>query len=371
MAAWPLLRRIFFQLDPERAHALAHLALRGVTPGLARWGRPPVAPSLTVRAFGLTFPGPLGLAAGFDKGEARVAGLFALGFSHVEIGTITPRPQAGNERPRLFRLPEHRALLNRMGFNNAGAETCAKRLAAIPPAARLGPVGVNIGKNKATPNERAVEDYLACIDRLHSFADYLVVNISSPNTPGLRQLQEREPLLALLRACVARLAERAPGKPLLVKVAPDLTPEALDEVVDVAIAAGAAGLIATNTTVSRHGVETHPRAREAGGLSGAPLEPLATAAVRRCYARAGGRLPIVGCGGILSAEDAYAKIRAGATLVQGYSGLIFVGPGFAREIHDGLAALLRRDGFATLSDAVGADHRGADTPAGGPRPLPS
>jgi dihydroorotate dehydrogenase len=365
MAAWPLLRRVLFQLDPERAHALAQVALRGVTPALARWWRPPVDPALTVRAFGLTFEGPLGLAAGFDKGEARIAGLFALGFSHVEIGTITPRPQPGNERPRLFRLPEHRALLNRMGFNNAGVESCARRLSAIPAAARLGPVGVNIGKNKATPNERAIEDYLACIDRLHPFADYVVVNISSPNTPGLRQLQESEPLLALLHACVTRLAQRAPGKPLLVKIAPDLTPEALDEVVDVAIAAGAAGLIATNTTVSRHGVETHPRAREAGGLSGAPLEPLATAAVRRCYARAGGRLPIVGCGGVLSAEDAYAKIRAGATLVQGYSGLIFVGPGFAREVHEGLAALLRRDGFATLSEAVGADHRTVAPPSGG------
>jgi dihydroorotate dehydrogenase len=365
MAAWPLLRRLLFQLDPERAHALAHVALRGVTPELARWRRPLVDPALTVHAFGLTFEGPLGLAAGFDKGEARIAGLFALGFSHVEIGTITPRPQPGNERPRLFRLPEHRALINRMGFNNAGAESCARRLSAIPAAARLGPVGVNIGKNKATPNERAIEDYLACIDRLHAFADYVVVNISSPNTPGLRQLQESEPLLALLRACVMRLAQRAPGKPLLVKIAPDLTPEALDEVVDVAIAAGAAGLIATNTTVSRHGVETHPRAREAGGLSGAPLEALATAAVRRCYARAAGRLAIIGCGGILSAEDAYAKIRAGATLVQGYSGLIFAGPGFAREVHDGLVALLRRDGFATLSEVVGADHRSVATPSGG------
>ncbi|HYG69201.1 MAG TPA: dihydroorotate dehydrogenase (quinone), partial [Anaeromyxobacteraceae bacterium] len=181
-----------------------------------------------------------------------------------------------------------------------------------------------------------------------------------PNTPGLRQLQEREPLLALLRACVARLAERAPGKPLLLKFAPDLEPEAMDELVDVAIAAGISGLVATNTTVSRLGVESHPRAKEAGGLSGAPLERLATAAVRRCYARAGGRLVIVGCGGILTAEDAYAKIRAGATLVQGYSGLIFQGPRYARAIHDGLVALLRRDGFTSLEEAVGADHRRTD-----------
>jgi dihydroorotate dehydrogenase len=368
--SWPLLRKVLFQLDPERAHALAQLALRGVTPAIARRLRPALAPNLAVRAFGLEFDGPLGLAAGFDKGEARIAGLFALGFSHVEIGTITPRPQPGNDRPRLFRLPEHQALLNRMGFNNAGAEVCSDRLAAVPASARLGPVGVNIGKNKATPNERAVEDYLACIDRLHPWADYLVVNISSPNTPGLRQLQQREQLDALLRACVTRLEEHAPGKPLLVKIAPDLTPEALDEVVDVAIAAGAAGVIATNTTVSRAGVESHPRAREAGGLSGAPLEPLATEAVRRCYARAGGRLPIVGCGGVLTAADAYAKIRAGAVLVQGYSGLIFAGPGFARQVHEGLAAFLRRDGFATLSEAVGADHRDEARPRGGSSGLP-
>lgn len=368
--SWPALRKILFQLDPERAHALAQLALAAVTPAMARRLRPAVDPALSVRAFGLTFEGPLGLAAGFDKGEARVPGLFALGFSHVEIGTITPRPQPGNDRPRLFRLPEHRALLNRMGFNNAGAEVCARRLAAMPAAARLGPIGVNVGKNKATPNERAVEDYLACLDRLHPWADYLVVNISSPNTPGLRQLQEREQLDVLLRACVTRLRERAPGKPLLVKIAPDLAPEALDELVDVAIAAGAAGLIATNTTISRHGVESHPSAREAGGLSGAPLEPLATAAVRRCYARAAGRLPIVGCGGVLSAADAYAKIRAGAVLVQGYSGLIFAGPRFAREVHEGLVELLRRDGFATLAEAVGADHRAPGRPIeGSERPL--
>jgi dihydroorotate dehydrogenase len=306
---------------------------------------------------GLEFEHPLGLAAGFDKGEARVAGLFALGFSHVEIGTITPRPQAGNERPRLFRLPEHRAVINRMGFNNAGMEACAARLARVPRAARLGVVGVNVGKNKATPNEEAASDYLACIDALHAHADYLVVNISSPNTPGLRQLQEAAALGALLRACAARLAERAPGKPLLVKLAPDLAPEAIDEAVEVAIGAGVAGVVATNTTVGRGGVERHPRAAEAGGLSGAPLEAAATAVVRRCYARAAGRVPIVGCGGVLSGADAYRKVRAGASLVQLYTGLIYGGPALVRRIVHDLAALLERDGFASVADAVGADHR--------------
>ena len=354
---WPALRWLLFRLDPERAHRLAHRALRRVSPAQARRRRGAVPPSLAVRTLGLEFEGPVGLAAGFDKGDVTLPGLFALGFSHVEIGTITPRPQAGNERPRLFRLPEHRALVNRMGFNNEGADACAERLAALPPGSRIGPVGVNVGKNKATPNEEAASDYLACIDRLHAHADYLVVNISSPNTPGLRRLQDAEPLDRLLRACAARLRERGASKPLLVKLAPDLSPEALDEAVDVAIAAGVSGIVATNTTLSRAGVEGHPRAGEAGGLSGAPLEALATAVVRRCFARARGRVPIVGVGGVMDAQGAYAKIRAGAALVQVYTGLVYGGPTFVHRLNEGLAALLARDGFAHVSDAVGADHR--------------
>src|SRR5512141_724066 len=211
---WPAVRSLLFRLDPERAHGLAHAALHRVTPAGARRRRPAVPPSLRVGALGLSFDGPVGLAAGFDKGQVAVAGLFALGFSHVEIGTITPRPQPGNDRPRIFRLPEHRALVNRMGFNNEGAEVCATRLAALPGAARLGPVGVNVGKNKVTPNEDAVSDYLACIDRLHPYADYLVVNISSPNTPGLRQLQERDALERLLGACAQRARSLPTPKPL-------------------------------------------------------------------------------------------------------------------------------------------------------------
>ena len=358
---WPALRWLLFQLDPETAHRLAHRLLHRVTPEEARRRRPAPPASLAVRVLGLDFDSPLGLAAGFDKGDVSVAGLFAVGFSHLEIGTITPRPQPGNDRPRLFRLPEHRALVNRMGFNNEGAEACAARLAALPREARLGPVGLNVGKNKVTPNEDAVSDYLACIDRLHPYADYLVVNISSPNTPGLRELQERDALDRLLRACVARLAERAPGKPLLVKLAPDLAPEALDEAVDVAIAAGVSGIIATNTTLSRAGVEGHPRAGEQGGLSGAPLTARATEVVRRCAARAAGRVPIVGAGGVMSAEDAYAKIRAGASLVQVYTGFIYGGPAFVKDVNEGLARLLARDGFASVRDAVGADLR---TPSG-------
>jgi dihydroorotate dehydrogenase len=363
---WPALRAALFRLDPERAHHLAATALR-MTPGwLARAVRPRARPELRVRALGLELESPFGLAAGFDKGEVLLPGLFALGFSHVEIGTVTPRPQPGNDRPRLFRLPAHRALINRMGFNNAGAEACATRLAALPAPARMGAVGLNVGKNKATPNEEAEADYLACIDRLHPFADYLVVNISSPNTPGLRKLQEAAALSRLLSACAARLAERAPGKPLLVKLAPDLEDQALDEAVDVALSAGVAGIVATNTTISRAAVEPDPRAGETGGLSGAPLERRATEVVRRVHARAAGRLVVIGAGGVLSADDAYRKVRAGASLVQVYTGLIYGGPAFVARLQSGLAALLARDGFRSLADAVGCDAQAGVNRRGGP-----
>ena len=356
---WPLLRASLFRFDPESVHHFAHVALHAVPVAFSRWRRPAAPASLAVQCLGQRFESPLGLAAGFDKGDVSVAGLFGMGFSHVEVGTITPRPQAGNERPRVFRLPEHRALINRMGFNNAGAEVCANRLAALPAAARMGPVGINVGKNKDTPNERAVEDYLACIDRLHPYADYMVVNISSPNTPGLRQLQARDALDGLLRACVARLRERSPGTALLVKLAPDLEPEALDEAVDVAIAAGVGGIVATNTTLSRAGVESHRRATEAGGLSGAPLTARAREVVRRVARRAAGRVPVIGSGGVMGAEEVYGLIRAGATLVQAYTGFIYGGPGFASRANRELARMLARDGFKTVSEAVGADLRAA------------
>ena len=309
-----------------------------------------------MEALGLRFAHPLGLATGFDKGEVLAPGLFALGFSHVEIGTVTPRPQPGNERPRLFRLPEHRALVNLMGFNNAGAEACAARLAALAPEDRPGLLGVNVGRNKTTPNERAADDYLACIDRLHAHADYLVVNISSPNTPGLRRLQERAALEGLLGACVDRARALPVPKPLLVKLAPDLSDEALDEAVDVALAVGASGVVATNTTLQRPGASAgHPQASEAGGLSGAPLEAMATRAVRRIHLRGGGRLPIVGVGGIMSAGDAWTKIRAGACLIQTYTGFIYGGPGYVRGVLQGLEELMRRDGYSRVSDAIGVD----------------
>lgn len=357
---WRALRWLLFRLDPERAHRLGMGALRALGwRRLAPAVRPRPSPSLRVRAFGLDFESPLGLAAGFDKGQVRAAGLFALGFSHVEIGTITPRPQAGNPPPRLFRLPEHRALINRMGFNNDGAEACAARLRALAAADRPGVVGVNVGRNRDTPNERAEEDYLRCIDLLHPWADYLVVNISSPNTPGLRGLQESAALERLLGACAERVRGLPRPRPLLVKLAPDLADEALDEAVEVAVAAGAAGVVATNTTLDRAGVAGHPRAGEAGGLSGAPLERRATEAVRRVYARARGRLAVVGVGGVFTAEDAYRKIRAGASLVQVYTGFVYGGPRSPARILAGLEALLRRDGFRSVAEALGADARGA------------
>jgi len=356
---WRALRFLLFRLDPERVHRLALLALRvlGFRP-LARALRLRPRPSLAVKAFGLTFAHPLGLAAGFDKGEVVVPGLFALGFSHVEVGTITPRPQAGNPRPRLFRLEGERALLNRMGFNNAGAQACARRLAALDRSDRPGVLGVNVGKNKSTPNERAKEDYLACLGELGELADYLVLNVSSPNTPGLRELQREEALHELLAACCEKARSLSPPRPLLVKLAPDLSERELDQAVEVALAVGASGLVATNTTLERPGgVKRHPAALEEGGLSGAPLAPLALRALRRIYARAGRRIPIVGVGGVMSAEDAYARIRAGATLVQTYTGYIYGGPAFPAAVQKRLEEMLKNDGFSNICDAIGVGAR--------------
>jgi dihydroorotate dehydrogenase len=296
----------------------------------------------------MEFANPLGLAAGMDKGEVLAPAWFRMGFGWVEIGTVTPRPQPGNERPRLFRLVRHRAIVNRMGFNNPGAEIVAarlRRLAAVP-----GPVCVNVGRNKDTPNERAAEDYVAAFRALAPYAQLASINVSSPNTPGLRALQSA--LGALVRE-VAAIRDSLPRKvPVLVKLSPDEADDRLVEMARAAQDAGADGIIATNTTVHRDAVRKHPRAAEQGGLSGAPLRERALHVCRLLYRSV--RIPIVGVGGIFSAEDAYQRIRAGASLVQVYTALVFEGPGLPRRITRGLSALLRRDGL-TLPQAIGRD----------------
>ncbi|MBZ4399946.1 quinone-dependent dihydroorotate dehydrogenase [Myxococcus sp. MISCRS1] len=355
-----LTRSLLFKLDAERAHRLGLWGLRqlghsrDLCESLRERALEGVPASLAVEVAGLRFAHPVALAAGLDKDAEAVDGLFACGFSAVEVGTVTPRPQPGNPTPRLFRLPEHQAVINRMGFNNHGAAVAAQHLRAR--TWHPGPVGVNLGKNKDTPLERAVEDYVACVDALGPLGDYVVVNASSPNTPGLRKLQEPEVLSALLGTVRARLDTVAPGKPLFLKIAPDLTPEAVDEVVDVALAQKLAGLIATNTTVARP--FEHPLAKEAGGLSGAPVREASNAVIARAYQRSGGKLPIIGVGGVFTAADVFQKLRAGASLVQVYTGFIYEGPGMVRGLLPTLAQMLERDGYQSVAQLVGADHRG-------------
>ncbi len=361
-----LLRAFLFLFEPERIHRFVSRLIRflGKHAGLAALLRRRLAVEderLAVRALGLRFPSPLGLAAGFDKGEGLAAGLFALGFGSVEVGTITPRPQPGNPQPRMFRLPAQQALINRMGFNNAGAAEASTRYRLL--AFRPGPLGINLGKNKETPAERAAEDYLAAFDALADVGDYFVVNVSSPNTPGLRDLQAPEALRSILEPLVAAAQARG-GKPVLLKLAPDLADEDVDALSDLAREVGLAGLILANTTIGRPTAEGEPVAKEAGGMSGAPLLGRALALVSRVYLRHGSRLPIIGVGGIFDADDAWRMIRAGATLVQGYTGFIYGGPGYAHRIERGLLRHLEQAGLPGIEAAVGLDAReGAATPS--------
>ena len=343
---FPLLDRI----DPERAHRLALAALKT---GWIGGGRKADPPSLAQTVFGLRFPNPVGLAAGFDKDGEVYRQTLSLGFGFVELGSVTPKPQPGNPRPRLFRLTADRAVINRMGFNNRGIDAMAERLRNR--AAAPGIVGVNLGKNKDQPD--AAADYTTGARVLGPFADYLVINVSSPNTPGLRALQSRDALAGLIAAVLEERAQLTQHPPLLLKIAPDLTDADRQDIAEVALGSGLDGLIVSNTTIARpQGLD--PRfSQEIGGLSGRPLFAPATETLRDLYRRTGGKLPIIGVGGIASAADAYAKIRAGASLVQLYTALVFEGPGIIRRIKDGLAALLARDGFANIGEAVGADHR--------------
>ncbi len=362
--AYRLLRAPLFQLDAEQAHELTTSALRSaLSPAPVRAAVASALrvedPALRVRLWDIDFSNPVGLAAGFDKAGTLFNALGALGFGSVEIGTVTAEAQPGNPRPRLFRLPEDRALLNRMGFNNPGAEAVAERLAAT----RAEPVlGINIGKSKVAPLDRATDDYLRSVDLLTPFARYLVINVSSPNTPGLRALQDAAPLHELVGAVVARVRERvAPGRcPVLVKLAPDLTDPQLEEAVRIALDQGADGIVATNTTVSRAGLRTPARRVEGlglGGISGAPLRARALEVVARIHERTEGKVPIVGVGGIASAEDAWERIRAGASLVQLYTAFVYEGPGLVRRINLGLLRLLRQAGFNSLEEAVGSEAR--------------
>ncbi len=348
-------RRALFLAPPERIHTLVFAALRGATATAParqalRSRLAPQDPVLASTVFGVRFPGPLGLAAGFDKDGLGLDTWGALGFGYAEVGTVTALPQPGNPEPRLFRLSADRALLNRMGFNNHGAGQLALRLARHRPDV---PVGVNIGKSKITPPERAAEDYAASARLLGPLAAYLVVNVSSPNTPGLRDLQATESLRPILAAVLAETTT-----PVLVKIAPDLAEADVDAVADLAAELGLAGIVATNTTISRAGLRTPGvDSLGAGGVSGPPVAQRATEVLRRLYSRAGDRLVLIGVGGIENAEDAWQRITAGASLLQGYTGFVYGGGLWAKHIHDGIAERLHARGFASLSEAVGSAAR--------------
>ncbi|MCV7076522.1 quinone-dependent dihydroorotate dehydrogenase [Mycobacterium szulgai] len=350
-----LLRRLLFLVPPERVHTLVFAGLRGATAGAPvrrrlRRALGPTDPVLASTVFGVRFPGPLGLAAGFDKDGTGLGTWGALGFGYAEIGTVTAHPQPGNPPPRMFRLAADRALLNRMGFNNHGAGALAIRLARHTPDV---PIGVNIGKTKATPPAAAVDDYRASARLLGPLASYLVVNVSSPNTPGLRDLQAVESLRPILSAVLAETST-----PVLVKIAPDLSDSDVDEIADLAVELGLAGIVATNTTVSREGLVTPDvAALGAGGISGPPVARRALEVLRRLYERVGDRLALISVGGIETADDAWERITAGASLLQGYTGFIYGGGLWAKDIHDGIARRLHDGGFASLTAAVGSAAR--------------
>lgn len=342
---YKIARPLLFKADAETAHNLSLAALKMA----------PIPPcaldnhGLSQSFAGLHFPNPVGLAPGYDKNAEVPVEILRLGFGFTEVGTLTPLPQAGNPRPRLFRLIEDAAVINRMGFNNDGQDAAVARIQNIPANARSGPLGINIGANKDSADR--IQDYVIGVRKMEPLADYLTVNISSPNTPGLRALQDRQALDDLLAQV---MAARSHNKPVFLKVAPDLQPADIDDIVAVALARGIAALIVSNTTLSRPSLRS-PHAGEAGGLSGAPLRDMAQQRLIDFRKASGGALGLIGVGGISSAHDAYVRIRAGAGLVQVYSALVYEGPGLARSINKGLQQLLQRDGFDSISQAVGID----------------
>ena len=344
----PLLRL----LDPERAHALT---LWGLAQGLAPRTEGPDDPGLAVRLWGRDLPNPIGLAAGFDKNAMVPGPLLAMGFGFVEVGTVTPKAQPGNPRPRIYRLSEDRAVINRLGFNNEGAEAARARLDLWRQGGGTGIVGINIGVNKDSRD--AVREYSVGARTLGPFADYLVINVSSPNTPGLRALQGRAELEGLIAGLRETVDTLDPPPPLVLKVAPDLTEEDLADIAEVAVAHRLDGLIATNTTIARPPDLAGRHRDQTGGLSGRPLFARSTEVLGRLYRLTEGRVALIGVGGVESGAHAYAKIRAGASLVQLYTALIYQGPALVTRIKRDLAALLSRDGFQSAMEAVGADHK--------------
>ncbi len=334
-----LIKPFFFLFDPERAHYLLadiikfSMRIPGI-PALFRWIYGYEHPSLKRTVFGIEFPNPVGLAAGFDKNALLVDEFANLGFGFIEVGTVTPKAQAGNDKPRLFRLPSDEAIINRMGFNNDGLEAMKQRLAVRTSKVI---VGGNLGKNKITPNDQAEEDYCLGFEALYDVVDYFVVNVSSPNTPNLRALQEKEPLQQLLNRLQGLNAAKPVQKPILLKIAPDLTNEQLDDVIEIVLSTGIAGLIATNTTLSREGLTSdHALTSEQGGLSGKPVRVRSTEVIAYIHQKSQGQIPIIGVGGIHSAEDALEKLKAGASLVQIYTGFIYEGPALIKKINQGI-----------------------------------
>jgi dihydroorotate dehydrogenase len=331
-----LLRPILFKFDPEWVHHFTFKSLKkfGETTAFRNYAKKNFQledPRLEREVFGLKFKNPVGLAAGFDKDAKLYKELSNLGFGFVEIGTLTPKPQPGNEKKRLFRLKEDQAIINRMGFNNDGVEAAIARLKENENVL----IGGNIGKNKITPNEKAVEDYTACFNALYDYVNYFVVNVSSPNTPNLRELQDKEPLTNLLNTLQALNTEKPKQKPILLKIAPDLTEAQLLDIIDIVKETKIAGVIATNTTISREGLNAENK-NETGGLSGKPLRDRATEVIRFLSEKSNKAFPIIGVGGIHSAEDALEKLEAGASLVQLYTGFIYKGPGLIKEIHQAI-----------------------------------
>jgi len=350
-----LLRPLLFQLDPEKAHGLAIAALKwGLVPGV----RIPDNPILRTKVCGINFAHPVGLAAGFDKHAEIIDPAFSLGFSFIELGGVTPLPQSGNAQPRMFRIASAKAVINRFGFNSIGADAFLRRMIDYHNRrTKFAPhiIGINLAKNKET--EDAADDYVKGITHFASHAEFLTVNVSSPNTPGLRDMQAREPLANLLNRAMEARAHSSAHPLIFLKIAPDINEEQAKDIAEVALASGIDGMIVGNTTLLRPASIPEDVAKEAGGLSGKPLFTLSTSVLARMYQLTQGKIPLIGCGGVSSGADAYAKIRAGASLVQLYTALVYEGPGVVKSIVKELAFLLKRDGFANVADAVGADFK--------------